>query len=143
MVPSTFGGDAGAVPGVIRLLVADDSPAVRRGVIHLLANRDEFLVVGEAENGRVALRLAQLLEPDVVLMDISMPVLDGLAAARALAGTRALVGTGKTPAVVLFSAWVDPQRLAEASAAGVAGHVLKDAPAEELLAALRTAAADP
>lgn len=143
MAPSTFGGDAGAVPGVIRLLVADDSPAVRRGVIHLLANREEFLVVGEAENGRVALRLAQLLEPDVVLMDISMPVLDGLAAATSLAAARTLAGAGKAPAVVLFSAWVDPQRLAQAAAAGVAGHVLKDAPVEELLTALRTAAANP
>jgi DNA-binding NarL/FixJ family response regulator len=137
MAASPSGRDSGAVPEVIRLLVADDSPVVRRGLIHLLADRTEFVVVGEAENGRVAISLVQVLEPDVVLLDISMPVLDGLAAARVLAGME------KGPAVVLFSAWADPRRLAQAAAAGVHGHVLKDAPAEELLTMLRAAAGRP
>src|ERR1700722_3660705 len=106
----------------IRIVIVDDSDIVRRGVTRFLALRSDFLVVGEAENGRAAIELARHLQPDVVLLDIAMPVLDGVAAARVL------VRLEPPPAVVLFSAWADPDRLSEATAAGVYGHILKDAP---------------
>jgi CheY-like chemotaxis protein len=94
-------------------------------------------VVGEAADGHEAVELASRLAPDLILMDLSMPVMDGVDA------TREIAGLADPPAVLLFTAWADRERIAEAVAAGAAGHVLKDAPPGVLLAALESARAGP
>ena len=125
----------GAGPAeVVRLLIVDDHEGVRRGAIRLITTSPEFAVVGEAADGGDAVELAQRLRPDVVLMDVSMPGVDGVEA------TTLLARLAEAPAVVLFTAWADRKRIAEAVAAGAHGHVLKDAPGPDLLQALHDAA---
>jgi CheY-like chemotaxis protein len=125
---------AGAGPGeAARLLIVDDHEGVRRGVIRLIATSPDFTVVGEAADGAAAVAQAERLRPDVVLMDVSMPGVDGVRA------TTLLAGLTDAPDVVLFTAWADRHRIAEAMAAGAHGHVLKDAPGPDLLQTLRDA----
>ncbi|MDQ1412097.1 MAG: hypothetical protein QOE07_685 [Acidimicrobiaceae bacterium] len=124
-------------PAPARVLVVDDHAGVRKGVIGLIGTRKDFDVVGEAADGQEALELVSRLAPDVILMDVSMPVMDGVDA------TREIAGLVDPPAVLLFTAWADRGRIAEAVAAGAAGHVLKDAPPAELLGALEAALAAP
>ncbi|WP_067491550.1 response regulator transcription factor [Actinomadura hibisca] len=115
--------------GPLRLLVADDQPLVRAGFAAIL-NRAGFAVVGEAADGAEAVRLAGLHRPDVVLLDVRMPVLDGLEAARLLAGG---------PAKVIMLTTFDLDRYVYAAlAAGAAGFLLKDVTPEHLVAAVRT-----
>jgi CheY-like chemotaxis protein len=120
-----------------RVLVVDDHSGVRKGVIGLINTRKNFVVVGEAADGQEALDLVPHLAPDVILMDVAMPVMDGVDA------TRKIAALTDPPAVLLFTAWADRGRIAEAIAAGAAGHVLKDAPPAELLGALEAALAAP
>ena len=123
-------------PAIVRVLVVDDHAIVRAGLTRLLEADAGFTVVGEAADGQEAVAAARRLSPDVVLLDVSMPVLDGL---RALPLLRQLPAP---PAVVLFTAWADQPRLDAARALGAASQVLKDAEPTEVLAALR-AAVDP
>jgi RNA polymerase sigma factor (sigma-70 family) len=115
------------------VLVVDDHAAVRAGVARLLDGDPGFTVVGQAGDGQEGLAAAQRLTPDVVLLDVSMPVLDGIDA------LPRLLDLPSAPAVVLFTAWADHPRLEAAMAQGAAGHVLKDAEPAEVLAALRRA----
>jgi RNA polymerase sigma-70 factor (ECF subfamily) len=119
-------------PAVVRVLVVDDHAAVRAGLTRLLEAAAGFAVVGEAADGEEAVAAAGRLVPDVVLLDVTMPVLDGVGALPLL---RALPSP---PAVVLFTAWADQPRIEAARALG-ATQVLKDAEPEEVLAALRRA----
>jgi DNA-binding NarL/FixJ family response regulator len=119
---------------VVRVVVVDDHPGVRRGVCELLETGDEFAVVGQAVDGRDALSVITIQRPDVVLMDVSMPVLDGLAA------TKLLLQQPGSPAVVLFTACADRVRLGDALASGAVAFILKDASAAELRETLRRAA---
>jgi DNA-binding NarL/FixJ family response regulator len=119
----------------IRLLIADDHPVVRDGLIGMFATDPEFAVVGEAADGRDAVRLAETLKPDVILMDLRMPGTDGLAAITEL--TRRA-----NPAQILVLTTYDTDSyVVPAIEAGAAGYLLKDAPRAELLAAVRAAAA--
>jgi DNA-binding NarL/FixJ family response regulator len=119
---------------VLRVLVADDQELVRAG-FRLILEAAGFDVVGEAGDGAAALALAAELQPDVVLMDIRMPVLDGLAATRKLTA-----GTGG-PKVVILTTFDLDDYVYEALRAGASGFLLKDAPRADLISAVRIAAA--
>ena len=119
---------------MIRVLVVDDHHLVRVGLITLLEAAPGIQVAGEAADGEQALAAAAATAPDVVLMDLSMPVLDGVAATRRLLAERP--GTR----VVALTSFSDRQRVTDILAAGATGYVLKDCRPEDLLAAVRAAA---
>ena len=119
----------------IRVLVADDQSMVRAGFRMLLSGQADIDVVAEASNGLEAVEKAARFDPDVVLMDIRMPELDGLEATR-----RILAADGTTRILVLTTFDLD-EYVYEALRAGASGFVLKDDPPEQLLAAIRTVAA--
>ncbi len=119
----------------VRVLIADDQPMVRAGLRSLLEGADGVEVVAEAPDGELALAAVGRFGPDVVLMDIRMPVLDGLAA------TRRLAAEGSTPRVLVLTTFDLDEYVFEALRAGARGFLLKDATAEELIAAVRTLAA--
>jgi DNA-binding NarL/FixJ family response regulator len=119
---------------VIEVLLADDHQLVRAGLAALLEGTDDLHVVGQAADGRRAVELAAELQPDVVLMDLSMPVMDGVEATRLL--LRAQPGC----AVVVLTSFSDQPRVAEALGAGAVGYLLKDCDPRDLLAAVRSAA---
>jgi DNA-binding NarL/FixJ family response regulator len=119
---------------VIRVLVVDDHRLVRAGLITLLEAAGDIEVVGEAANGRQALEVARAAPPDVTLMDLSMPVLDGVAA------TRLLLEEQPQVRVVALTSFSDRQRVNDVLAAGAIGYLLKDSRPEDLLAAVRSAA---
>jgi DNA-binding NarL/FixJ family response regulator len=120
---------------VIRALVADDQAVVRGGLRLILESQDDIEVVGEAEDGAAAVELARELLPDVVLMDIRMPVMDGIEAARRLA----VSGIG-TRVLVLTTYGVD-EYVYEALKAGAAGFLIKTDSPERLVEAVRVVAA--
>jgi DNA-binding NarL/FixJ family response regulator len=119
------------VSPVLRLLIADDQPLMRAGFRAVLEATGEMEVVGEAGDGEAAVSLARALAPDVVLMDIRMPVLDGIEATRRLAGHRVLI---------LTTFGLDDY-IIDALRAGASGFILKDVPTEELVHAVRVIAA--
>jgi DNA-binding NarL/FixJ family response regulator len=128
---------------LIRVLIADDQAMVREGFGALLAAQDDIAVVGVAGNGAEAVDLARRLAPDVVLMDVRMPVLDGLEATRRLLTTRAdgaAIG-GDRPRVLILTTFDLDDYVYEALRAGASGFLLKDAPAADLVAAVRIVAA--
>jgi len=123
--------------GPIRVLLVDDHDVFRHGLAQLL--RDEGLdVAAEASGGEAGVRLAAELAPDVVLMDLSMPGMDGVAATRAIA---AAPSPPASPAVVVLTLSDDDATMLEALLAGAAGYVLKDATLEQIVAAVHAAAA--
>ena len=119
---------------MIRVLVVDDHQLVRAGLITLLRAADDIEVVGEAADGQQALEAASAGSPDVTLMDLSMPVLDGVAA------TRLLLDAHPGMRVVALTSFSDRQRVTDVLAAGAVGYLLKDSRPDELLAAVRAAA---
>jgi DNA-binding NarL/FixJ family response regulator len=123
---------------MIRVLIADDQAMVRQGFGALLAAQPDLLVVGDAANGSEAVAAARRLDPDVVLMDIRMPVLDGLAATRQLVGDRP---DSARPRVLILTTFDLDDYVYEALRAGASGFLLKDAPAADLVHAVRVVAA--
>jgi DNA-binding NarL/FixJ family response regulator len=119
---------------MIRVLIADDQRLVRSGFRVILDTEPDIEVVGEAEDGAEALRLVRQLHPDVVVMDVRMPVMDGLEA------TRLIVAESTTRVVVLTTFDAD-EYVYGALQGGASGFMLKDAPPEQLLAGVRAAAA--
>jgi DNA-binding NarL/FixJ family response regulator len=115
----------------IRILVADDHPVVRDGLVAMLSTQPDFEVVGAADNGRAAVTQAQALRPDVVLLDLEMPELDGVEALRAL---RAACPEAQA---LVFTAFDTDERILAAVRAGARGYLLKGAPREELFNAVR------
>lgn len=113
-----------------RILLADDHQIVRQGLKSLLA-RDEMEVVGEASNGQEAVRLAAALSPDVVVMDVSMPLLNGLDAAREILHVSRKIG------VVLLTMHAEDHQVLEALRLGVRGYVVKTQAVEELVLAIQ------
>ncbi|MBQ1025833.1 response regulator transcription factor [Micromonospora sp. C95] len=122
---------------MIRVLIADDQAMVRQGFGALLAAQPDLLVVGDAADGAQAVAQARRLDPDVVLMDVRMPVLDGLAATRKLLGDR----PADRPRVLILTTFDLDDYVYEALRAGASGFLLKDAPAADLIHAVRVVAA--
>lgn len=123
---------------VTQVLVVDDDPLVRSALALMLGGQADIAVVGEAADGRAGVGLARELRPDVVLMDIRMPVLDGLAA------TRVLHGDPHPPRVIVLTTFDADDYVVGALAAGADGFLLKDTPPGEIVAAIRkVAAGDP
>jgi DNA-binding NarL/FixJ family response regulator len=116
----------------IRVLITDDQPSVRRGLRLFLDLQDDVVVVGEAADGQEAVEIAGATRPDVVLMDLMMPRLDGVGAAQRIRASHP-----QTKVLVLTS-FVDDDRLFPALGAGVSGYLVKDATPKELLEAVRT-----
>ena len=114
-----------------RLLIADDHELVRDGYQRMLSREPDLEVVGEAENGREAVELCRALRPDLVLMDVRMPQMDGLEA------TRKIKGELPTVSVLVVTTYENPDYLFEAVEAGAAGYVLKDASKRQLIDAIR------
>ena len=115
----------------IRILVADDHPLFREGVVHSLSSEPDIAVVGQAESGEEALRLARDLLPDVVLLDVALPGWGGLATAAKLATACPAIK------VVMLTVVEDEDRLLAAFSAGARGYVLKGVSARELAAVVR------
>ena len=119
---------------IIRLLIADDHPVVRDGLRGIFEASGEFEVAGEAANGREAVDRAAALRPDVVLMDLRMPVLDGVSAIRLLAEK------GVSARVLVLTTFDTDTDVVPAIEAGATGYLLKDSPPDELLRGVRAAA---
>jgi DNA-binding NarL/FixJ family response regulator len=120
---------------VIRVLVADDQALVRAGFRAILEAQDDLEVVGEAGDGGEAVANARELRPDVVLMDVRMPGVDGIEA------TRRLLRDGDAPRVLMLTTFDLDEYVYEAMRAGASGFLLKDAPRDQLVGAVRTVAA--
>ena len=118
---------------MITVLLVDDHPLVRSGLANLIGTTDDLLVVGEASGGEQSVTLAEELEPDVVLMDLSMPGMDGVEA------TRLILDAHPQMHVVVLTSFADEQRVSDALAAGAVGYLLKDTDAREVLGAIRSA----
>jgi DNA-binding NarL/FixJ family response regulator len=119
---------------MIRVLLAEDHPVVRAGLEGLLANAKDMKVIAAAADGEEAVNLTTELAPDVVLIDLSMPRLDGIEATRRICSQR------PETHVVVLTAFSDRERILGALDAGALGYLLKDAAPEELLGAIRAAA---
>ncbi len=120
---------------MIRVLLADDHAILRDGIRALLGDEPDMQVVGEADNGRLAVEQARALQPDVVLMDIAMPLLNGLEATRQIA--RDCPGVR----VLILTMHQNEEYVQQVLAAGAAGYVLKHAAGHELVTAIRAVAA--
>jgi DNA-binding NarL/FixJ family response regulator len=123
------------VVGVIRVLLVDDDPLVRSALSLMLGGQSDIEVVGEAPNGEAGLAMVSQTQPDVVLMDIRMPVMDGLEA------TRVLHSRPSPPAVVVLTTFDADDHVLRAVASGADGFLLKDTPPEDIVGAIRTVAA--
>ncbi len=118
----------------IRLLIADDHTLVRSGLRSMLRREPDIEIVGEARNGREAVELCRSLRPDLVLMDVRMPEMDGLEATRAVKQEHPETG------VLMVTMHENRDYMLEATKAGAAGYVLKDASRSELISAVRRVA---
>jgi DNA-binding NarL/FixJ family response regulator len=116
---------------MIRVLLVDDQSLIRRGLKALLKTDAELQVVGEAENGQAAIALVEILNPDVVLMDVRMPVMDGVAA------TQAVCQQFPQTKVLVLTTFDDGEYVKQALQFGASGYLLKDTPFEELTQAIR------
>ncbi len=114
----------------IKILVADDHPMLREGLVAVLGTQPDFEVVGEAADGSEVVRLAQRREPDVILLDLEMPEMDGVAALERLQETEARA--------IVFTAYDTDERILGALRAGARGYLLKGASREEIFSAIRT-----
>jgi DNA-binding NarL/FixJ family response regulator len=122
-------------PATIKIIVADDHQVVRTGFAALLDTQPDFTVVGTASDGAEAVLLSRQLRPDVVLMDVRMPVMDGIEA------TKQLADPGGAPRVLILTTFDLDQYVYDALCAGASGFLLKDVTAERLFDAVRVIAA--
>jgi DNA-binding NarL/FixJ family response regulator len=125
-----------ATPPPVRIVVADDHQVVREGFAGMLDTQPDFTVVGTACDGAEAVRICRTLSPDVVLMDVRMPGMDGIEATRQLAGT----GEGR-PGILILTTFDLDEYVYDALRAGASGFLLKDVTAERLFDAVRVVAA--
>jgi DNA-binding NarL/FixJ family response regulator len=118
--------------GGIRLLVADDNPMLREGLVAVLSTQPDFDIIGEAADGAEVVRLAEALRPDVILLDLEMPGVDGVAA---LEGLRDAVSEARA---IVFTAYDTDERILRSLRAGARGYLLKGASRQEIFDAVRT-----
>ncbi|MBD2259056.1 response regulator transcription factor [Pseudanabaena sp. FACHB-2040] len=118
---------------MIRLLLAEDKTIIRQGLRRLLESYADLKVVGEAENGQQAVEQAAILQPDLVLMDVRMPVMDGMAA------TQLICDRFPQVKVLILTTFDDEQYIEKVMDVGASGYLLKDTPSEELADAIRSA----
>jgi DNA-binding NarL/FixJ family response regulator len=119
---------------MVRVLVIDDHPVVRAGLTAMLAAEPDIEVVGEGGSGTEAIQLARTTRPDVVLMDLRMPGMDGVAA------TAAIAASGNRPRVVVVTTYDTDSDILRAVEAGATGYLLKDTPRQQMADAIRAAA---
>jgi DNA-binding NarL/FixJ family response regulator len=115
----------------VRIILAEDHRITREGLVNLLQERSDMEVVGEAENGREAVKLASELSPDLVIMDVTMPDLNGIDA------TRIITGGSNNTRVIALSMYSDKQFVQGMIQAGASGYLLKDCAFEELVTAIQ------
>ena len=118
----------------IQILIADDHPVVRSGLVALLNSQPEFEVIAEAENGEVAVALSLAHTPDVILMDLQMPVLDGLAAIKQIRAQ------WESACIIVLTTYETEADIMPALQGGATGYLLKDAPPQALFDAIKSAA---
>lgn len=116
---------------MVRILLADDHPIVREGLRAVLETQADFEIIAEAANGDEALRIVQEARPDIILLDLEMPLMDGVEAIRRLR-QRAV-----SPRIIVFTAFDNDERIIHAVQAGANGYLLKGAPREEIFNAIR------
>lgn len=116
---------------VIRVLIADDHPIVRRGIADLLATEDGIQVIGEVKNGREALEAARSLEPDIILMDLVMPEMDGIEAIRQIKAAQL------DCRILVLTSFATDDKVFPAIKAGALGYLIKDTGPDELIEAIR------
>ncbi len=119
----------------MRILIADDHPIVRQGLRQAIETDPQLTIVAEASDGRAALDQIQTMQPDIAVLDIDMPELDGFSVARAVANLRLPV------AIIFLTVYRDERFFAEALALGAKGYVLKDAAVTDILSGIRAVAA--
>ena len=119
------------VPGKMKILIADDHPVVREGLVTMLSRENDIEVVGEAQNGKVAIEKARELKPDIVLMDLRMPEVDGIEAIRRI--------KSENPQVkfIVLTTYDNDEYIFKGIEAGARAYLLKDAPRAELFKAIR------
>ncbi|HBE19033.1 MAG TPA: DNA-binding response regulator [Cyanobacteria bacterium UBA11149] len=117
---------------MIKILLVDDQSLIRRGLKALLNFEPDFQIIGEADNGEIAIHQVETLQPDIVLMDIRMPIMDGVAA------TREISQRFPQTKVLVLTTFDDNEYVTQALQYGAVGYLLKDTPPEELAQAIRT-----
>lgn len=115
----------------IKILVADDHHVVRKGLIFFLNTQSDIKVIGEASNGEEAIKLIKTLKPDIVIMDLAMPILDGIEA------TKVIQSENLPVKVMILTSFYDKDHIIPAVEAGAAGYYLKDSDPDELVLAIR------
>ena len=118
----------------IRVLIADDHPLMRKGLADILGGQEDIEVVGAAENGAQALALAHATQPNIVLMDISMPGMDGIEA------TEKMADVDPDIRVVMLTSYSEREKITEALSAGAVSYLTKDSPPDAVIRAIRAAA---
>jgi len=116
----------------IRLILADDHHIVRKGLILFLHTQKDLEIIGEAENGLIAVELAKKLNPDIILMDLSMPVLDGIEA------TKAILAQNPEAKIMILTSFSDKDHVIPALEAGASGYQFKDSDPDQLVHAIRS-----
>jgi len=118
---------------MIRVVIADDIPLFRQMVVDTLEEEEDVAIVGQDPNGRIAVRLCQELHPDIILLDVEMPLMNGVEA------TREIVAGCPETRVVILTAYEEDSLIVQLIQAGATGYVLKDTPMEEVVRAIRVA----
>lgn len=119
------------MPELIKILIVDDHPIVRDGLNAILGTQKDFQVIGEAGNGEEAVKQVEQLKPDVILMDLEMPVVDGIEALKRLTALNPEVQ------VIVLTVFDTDERILTSVQAGARGYLLKDAPREKIFSAIR------
>ena len=117
---------------MIRILLVDDQSIIREGLASLLSTQSDIEIVGEADNGQAAIAQATALNPDVILMDVRMPIMDGVAAIRVLSKEAPEIK------ILVLTTFDDDEYVTQAIASGAKGYLLKDTPSAELAQAIRS-----
>ena len=118
---------------MVRIVLVDDHPIVREGLRSLLETQTDFQIIAECANGKEAIQRVEALQPDLILLDLEMPILDGVETIRRLRNLR----LPQDPRIIVFTAFDDDDRIIHAIQAGANGYLLKDAPRDEIFKAIR------